>query len=320
MAAQSMLQISDGHPLEGHYKMRRHKDGPWTLAIIWADRQTGEMVCRVGSDADATMVDANEAWLSCAKNKVTKAEAQAYRTAGRWPGDAPEPIASNNPPSDDPFEQLTNALEDEAARVRSWVRDRHEGKTAADMAANWLVALRKLEKRTEAAFDVEKAPALAESNRIDTKWRPLKLLAAQIKKLMDDRYQEIARKEKKRLQDIADAKARAEAEKARQDRAAEATRTAELAAQHGIQLEPQEPVQEVMVLAAPPVKVAYGGAQGARVGLRKKPATALVEDWAKAAAHYAGNTKVRELIQKLADHDARDGRTSIPGTKIIPGE
>lgn len=320
MTAQK-AQISDGHPLEGHYKMRLHKEGAWTLAIIWADRQTGEMVCRVGPDSNAHMVDANEAWLSCAKNKVTKAEAQAYRQDGRWPGDAPlAPEGHNQPPSGDPLEDLQRKLEAEQLRVEAWVGEAHEGQTAANQAANWLVALRKLEGEVLDAFEAEKEPIRKQATTIDTRWRPLKTMAEAIKRAMDERFQAIGRKEKKRLQDIADAKARDEAAKARKEREEEAARMAALATHHGIQLEPQEPVQEVMVLAAPPVKLAYGGAQGSRVGLRKKPATALVEDWAKAAAHYAGNSKVRELIQKLADHDARDGRTSIPGAKIIPGE
>lgn len=319
MTAQK-AQISDGHPIEGHYKMRQHKDAPWTLAIIWADRQSGEMVCRVGPDANPQMVDANEAWLWCAKNKVTKAEAQAYRQDGRWPGDAPEPIASNNPPSDDPFEQLTREVEAEAARARAWIAEPHEGTTAANLAANWLDALRKVEKRVVTAFDEEKGPSLGESNRIDTKWRGLKALAAQIKKAMDDRFQEIGRKEKKRLQDAADAKARADADARRKQWEADQAKKAELAKEHGIQLELEEKSADPVVLAAPPVKANFGGAQGARVAVKKRPATALIEDWGVAAAHYAGNTKLRELVQKLADHDARDGRTSIPGVKIIPGE
>lgn len=324
MTAQT-APIHEDAPQEGYYWRRPYKDGPRELVIIWQHRETGEMVCRVGPDANARMEPVLDVWLYCAKNKVTKAEAQAYRQEGRWPGDAPLPIPAhpgqghNAPPSDDPFDQLSSELRAEAMRVKEWVEEPHEGKIAADMAANWLTELRKLEKRTEVAFDTEKAPALAESSRIDTKWRPLKALAAQIKKAMDDRYQTIARKEKKRLQDIADAKARAEAEAKRREWEAEQAKIATLAAQQNMPVEPEEMPLFPVVTEAPPVRVAFGGAQGSRVGLRKKPATAMIEDWPKVAAYYAGNPKVRAEIQRLADHDARDGR-EVPGAKIIPGE
>ncbi len=309
--------LHDGHPHKGYFRMRRHKDAVWSPVAIW--EHEGLLVCRVGADMVVGVDAINAIWLYCADNRVPKDDALYAFKHGRWPSDVPAFIGDNLPPSDDPFEQLTRDLETEAARVRSWVLEPHEGKTAADMAANWLTALRKLEKRTESAFDVEKAPALAESTRIDVKWRPLKALAAQIKQLMNDRYEVIARKEKKRQQEIADVKARDEAAKQRRDWEREQAKKAELAKHHNIPLEPEQAPLFPVVTEAPPVKVAFGGAAGSRVGLRKQPATAFIEDWAKVAVHYAGNAKVREVLSKLADHDARDGR-EIPGAKIIPGE
>lgn len=307
------MQISDGHPIPGYYKMRRHKEGPWQPVAIWS--QDGALVCRVGTD----MADPAATWLWCAKHKVSKDEALHAFNNGTWPGDAPAAIGDNLPPSDDPLENLAREVEGERARVDAWVSEPHEGKTAADMAANWLDQLRKLEKRVIAGFDAEKAPILAESTRIDTRWRGLKALAAQIKKAMDDRTQEIGRKEKKRLQDIADAKAREEAEKKRKEWEAEQIKKAALAAQHNIPVESEQAPLFPVVMEAPPVKVAFGGATGSRVGVRKAKATAHITDWAKAAAHYANNLKLRECVQKLADHDARDGHP-FDGMQIIPGE
>ena len=74
-----------------------------------------------------------------------------------------------------------------------------------------------------------------------------------------------------------------------------------------------------VVTEAPPVKVAFGGSQGARVGIRKKPATAYINNWVKAVTRYSGDLKVREVVQKLADHEARDGHR-FDGMDIIPGE
>ena len=293
--------------------MRRHKEGAWQPVAIWS--QNGELVCRVGSD----MSDPMETWLWCAKYKVSKDEAlHAFETGG-WPGDAPPAIGDNLPPSDDPLENLAREVEAERARVDAWIAEPHEGKTAADLGANWLVNIRALEKRVISAFDAEKAPVLAESTRIDTRWRGLKALAAQVKKALDDRTQAIGRKEAKRLQDIADAKARADAEKARKEWEAEQAKKAALAREHNIAVEQEPPPLFPVVMGAPPVKVAFGGATGSRVGLRRTKATAHITDWAKAAAHYANNPKLREVVQKLADHDARDGHP-FDGMQIIPGD
>lgn len=314
------VQVSDGHPLEGHYWFRRYKGANRELAIIWRHRDSGEMVCRVGPDGAAQMVeDVNAIWLYCAKNRVAKADAQHYREHGIWPGDAPAPIGDNLPPSDDPLENLAREVEAERARVDAWVAEPHEGKTAADLGANWLTNVRALEKRVIAAFDAEKAPVLAESTRIDTRWRGLKALAAQIKKALDDRTQAIGRKEANRLQDIADAKARADAERERKEWEAEQAKKAALAKEHNIAVEQEAPPLFPIVTAAPPVKVAFGGATGSRVGLRRAKATAHITDWPKAAAHYSNNAKLREVVQKLADHDARDGHP-FDGMQIIPGD
>lgn len=308
------VPIHDAHPRVGYYKLRRHKGSPFLPVCIW--RQDGAFVCRVGAE----MSDPDETWLHCADNPVSKADAMHAFQHGTWPSDVPAREGDNNPPSDDPLDTITRELEAEAARVRAWVTEPHEGKTAADMAANWLTNLRKLEGKTVAAFDAEKAPALAESNRIDVRWRGVKGLAAQIKKLMSDRLDDIGRKEKKRLQEIADAKAREEAEKQRQERLAEQAKMAALAEEHNIYVAPAEPEPELpMVISAPPISVSFGGAQGNRIAPKKVPPQALVEDWAKAAAHYAGSPKLREVIQKLAHTDAKNG-VIVPGVKIIPGE
>ena len=158
---------------------------------------------------------------------------------------------------------------------------------------------------------------LAETKRIDGKWRGAKALAAAIKKAMSDRYDAIARKEQRRLQEIADAKAKEEAERKRQEWEAEQAKIAALAQEHNIAVE--EAPTPTFAPVAEPVKVAFGGAQGSRIAPRKVPPKALVENWSVLAQHFAGNARVRELLQKLADHAVKDGH-DVPGVKIIPGE
>lgn len=305
------VAISDGHPKTGYYKARKHKNAPYQPICIFMHE--GELVCRFGNE----MADPFAMWLYCADNPVSKADALFAFEHQRWPGDAPAPIGDNNPPSDDPFEAITRELRAEEARVNAWIAEPHEGKTAADLAANWLSDLRKLETKTASAFEVEKAPVLEETRRIDSKWRGAKALAASIKKAMSDRYDTIARNEQKRLQVIADAKAREEADRKRQEWEAEQAKIAALAQEHNIAVE-AEP-EPVFAPVAAPVKVAFGGAQGPRIAPKKSPPKAVVENWAVVAAHFSGHARVRELLQKLSDHAAKDGH-HVPGIKVIPGE
>ena len=305
------VPIHDGDARTGYYKLRRHKNDVWRPVCIW--QHEGELVCRVGPD----MADVASTWLYCAGNPVSKADALFAFENNRWPNDAPAPLGHNQPLSGDPFEDLSRELEAEAARVEAWIAENHEGPKAGDFAANWLAALRRLEAKTVAAFDEEKAPVLAETRRIDAKWRGVKALAETIKKKMDACCQAIGRKERARLQAIAEAKAKEEAEKRRQEWEAEQAKIAALAVEHNIPVEAEAPPEIVVPVA--PVKVAFGGAQGSRVGIRKLPPQAVVEDWVKAAAYFAGNAKVREAVQKLCDHAARDGH-QVPGVKMIPGE
>lgn len=307
--------IHESDPRPGYYKLRWNAGGKWQPVAIWR-KEDGELVARVGPD----MKKPGDIWTWCAGNPVAKADARHAFEHGVWPNDAPAPIGDNAPPSDDPFENLQREIEAEELRVKAWVAEPHEGPSKAELASNWLTSLRRLEGKTIDAFDAEKAPALAETKRIDSKWRNLKARAKEIKDLMDGCYQAIGRKEKARLQAIADKKAAEEAAAKRKEWEAEQARKQELAAQHNIPLEPEAPPQLELMPAAP-VKVAFGGAQGAKIAVRAIPPKAVVEDWAKAAAFYSTSDKVREVVMKLINHDIRDGRSDgIPGVKVIPGE
>lgn len=301
-------------PQTGFYWLRRHKDGPRLPVCIWVDQSSGELVARVGPQMD----DPASIWTYCAGNPVAKADALFAFDNGRWRDEAPSPAGDNHPPSDDPLETITRELEAESVRVDAWIAEKHEGATAANMAANWLVALRATEKKTIAAFDTEKAPILAEQKRIDTRWRPAKDLAAAIKRKMDEAYQAIGRKEQARLREAAEAKAREEAERRRQEFEAEQAKLRELATEHGIPPDEAPAPVEVPVEIAP-VKVAFGGATGSRIGIRAVPPKALVEDWEKVAVYFSGNGKIRELLEKLCNHAVRDGH-NVPGVRVMRGE
>ncbi len=315
MGKQAERPIHESQPEPGYYRMRPRKGQPYQPVAIWF--QGDDLVCRVGAD----MRSAEEVWLYCAGNRVAKADAMYAFEHGKWQTDAPEPIGAghNEPPSDDPFDDLTREIEAEEKRVQAWVAEQHDGASKAEMAANWLAQLRKLESRTVAAFDAEKAPVLAETKRIDGKWRDLKARAAAIKKAMDDCFQGIGRREKARQQAAAEARARAEAEARRKEHEAEQVRLAEMAAAQNMPVE-LAPPPVVEIAPVEPVKLAFGGATGAKIAVRAVPPRPVIEDWSVCASYYSNHTRVREVLQKLVAHDVRDGRMEIPGVKIIPGE
>lgn len=279
-------------PQVGFYKMRDGRDGPYLPVAIWMHE--GEMVCRVG----ANMRKPDDVWLWCAKNPVDRDECRIAMQTGRWPGDAPEadevPSIGDNGAPLEPFEEFEREVDVEHERIKAWVAEEREGKIACDQAANWLDNLLKLEKRVFDAFDAEKKPVREMGQSIDAKWRHVKLRAEACKNIMRGYYDEIGRKEQRRLQDIADAKAA-------EDAARQQAQANELAEQQGVEAPEIEPVE------AEPVKVNFGGANGSKIAPRKAKPTATITDWAKAAAYYADNEKLRALVQKLANADAVDG-------------
>ena len=107
----------------------------------------------------------------------------------------------------------------------------------------------------------------------------------------------------------AEAKAKWEAEQAEKKRLAEV---------HNVYIEP-EPEPQLPLAVAEPVKVAFGGATASKIAPRKIPPAAVIGDWAAAAAHYSGSPKLQEIIQKLANADAKNG-VAAPGVTIVKGE
>lgn len=336
----------DRHPQPGIWKRKEgggYVDGQktehrWVPVKLWLEDDEGnvqhkwneglKLKALVGKDKEYDPIDI---WSWCSArgkdgkvlkyNAVTQADYKHWLEHGHFPGElpevAPEPagIGHNSAADDeDIFAVLTREIEAERQRVSAWLEEPHEGKTAADMAANWLDVLRKLEKRATDAHGEEKAPHLAAGKAVDDKWRPIRLMVEGVKKRMTEAYSEIARKEKARLQAIADAEAAKKAAELKKQQEAERKRMEALAAENNVHLEP-EPVAPAPIVVSAPVKASFGGARGSKIGL-KEYKTALVTDWTAAVQHYSRSDKVREIVQKLANADAKNG-IEVPGVKIV---
>ncbi len=290
----------------------------------WADGLT--LKAMAGKDQDT---DAIEIWSRCISrdgdgsvlkyNAVSQAEYKFWLEHGRWPDEVPEAqtagIGHNSAAdAEDIFAVLSREIDGEKQRVLSWLDEPHEGQSAANMAANWLDILRKLESKITDAHKIEKAPHLEAGKLVDDKWRPLKVDAEEIKRRMAGALSEIGIKEKRRLQAIADAEAAKKAAELRKQQQAERARMEALAAENKVHLEP-EPVAPEPIVVAAKVTAAFGGARGSRIGL-KEYKVALVSDWNAAVLHYVKSDKVREIVQKLATADAKNG-IEVPGVKIV---
>jgi hypothetical protein len=288
---------------------------------------------------------------------ITKEMNAAWLASGAWPDESPRierqpvgapvlPDRDDAPPASAPpagtvgighnseedpegIEALQALLDQQRSAIDAWLGQERAGETAANQAGNWLKELRTIEARVTAAYETEAAPINAKLVAIRNLWRPLRTTAEALKDRMSKAYAQIASAEKARLQKIADDKARALAEQARAKAAADAAAKQEAernqraqAAQERGDTSP-EPVPPPVVIQAPtivvePVRVAYGGASGSKIGLKTKR-SAVITDWAAAAQHYANAQKVREAVQKLADADARNG-IACPGATIASQE
>jgi hypothetical protein len=285
--------IHADHPKPGYYKLRRGRDKPWQPVAIWSKENA--LVCRVGSE----MADPLETWTWCAANPITKEAAKFAFENGRFPDD-PEPLSLRNMPAD-PFEALKVEIEDRAAQAREWLKAHPEIKTQEDcnLARNMQAQLLALEKQADQDRETEKRPHFLASKAVDAKFKPLVVMAADCAKALRGAFEAFLRAEERRERE------RVETERQRIER------------QHAV-LMADDPVA---ALTSPPPempepsRVQAGGGFGRKVGL-KSVWVGTVKDYNTTLAHFAGNAKIKELVQKLVDQAVRAGDRSIPGCAI----
>lgn len=330
------------HPECGFFRYRRDEGAAMVPIAFWIDDDG--VVC---SQTDAGDVIDDEKvnrrlWLWACKHPVTHDDYLAALSTGVWPDDANATYATqetddfglighNQPPIEDRITELTRRVTEETARVADWIAQSKGGERDCNQAANWIPDLRTLEKEVVEAFDAEKEPVRIKSQEIDERWRPVKGAAADLKKRLTDFYQKIAAAERARLQKIAQDKAIAEAEalRAKQKAEREERERQEAEARAAAAANPDEPSMfdeapppatpepepEVIVPAVvPEVKVSFGGARAAKIGVKTATKTAVVTDYVAAATALiaANNLDVKAAIDKAAQKIIKAGG-SLPG-------
>lgn len=277
----------------GFYETRRKNQttGVITRSVValWQIAD-GVFQGREGKDRALTMQQIHDSWPYLAKRPIAHEAYKQWLETGKFPDEiAADARAKEDGLNDvgdlDQHAMIKDRIEDlarEAQRIidRGAAKSQEEIDTAADLADR----LKKLEDRAESLRTEEKAPHLAECRGVDLKWGGLTASAAyakdQLKRIVITPFMTaaIARRDE-------------EIRKAR-----------EIAAANNM---PPPP-------APRPIKA--GVAVSRKVGLREEK-TAIIEDYAKTLAYFAANSKVKDLIQALANASVKQG-TVPAGCKL----
>ena len=306
LAGVDVALVTD-QPQSGYYRMRKSKDSAWLPVAIWDAGE--EKICRVADEK----VDPLSVWHWCAKHPVGKEDAKAAFETGQWP-DMPAPVVSNMP--SDPYEALLAEINDKTEQAKAWLKDHPKGalsQTEADLARNMEAQIQALQKRADAMHKEAKAPHLEASRAVDQRFDFRKEMDP-IKKSLKGAWGAFAAAEERRLRAEAEAAAAAERKRIQEERDRIEAEQAKLMDEDPIAALTSEPVALPEMPKVEPVKVNVGGGVGAKGGLTTVY-LATVEDYAKAAAYYSNQAKVRELIDTIANaHAKRDKETAeAPG-------
>lgn len=253
------------------------------VTAIWRN-DAGELCGRAGKSTALKPETILHQWPYLAKRPIAHEVYKQWLEIGKFPDEvAAEARAREDGLNDagdlDQHEFIKDRIDDlarEADRIiaKGAAKSQEEIDTAADLADR----LKKLEDRAEKLRTEEKAPHLAECRGVDLKWGGLTAAAAyakqQLKNVVITPFMR--------------------AEIARRD--AELARAREIAAKAGAPP------------PSPPPPVRAGIAASRKVALRDEK-SAIIEDYAKTLAYFADNSKVRDLIQQLANASVKTGTT-----------
>lgn len=299
--------INQEEPMLGFYETR-HKD-PQTDAIrrggiaIYCDPERDDAV--VGNE-DRTKLrtgdDLLNRWPFAARRPISYEVYKSWYDNGKYPDEIErEKIARADGLNDvgdmDPFDLLKDRIADLTREAQQRIdkgaaKSIDESNDAADLADR----LKKLEARAESLRKEEKQPHLNAGAEVDLKWVPLTKAAGDaktnLKRLVITPF-EVA-EQNRRIAEAAKVRAQAEADAAAAR--AEATKKGE------------EPPPPAPLPPIAPIKRTAGVTATRKVGLRDEK-TAIIDDYAKTLAYFAANSKVKELIQTLANASVKQGTT-----------
>ncbi len=230
-------------------------------------------------------------------------------------------IGHNQPSQADLHRDRVDALVDTANR---WAAERPlitDAETAAK-CTDFLNQLAAETKKLDEARKVEKAPHLAAAKAVDDAWHPLLDAVEACKRLLRPLHTAWLKREQARLDaerrkaQEAAAKAQREAEEAAR-KAAEPKSVRDIISASEAERRASEAAEAALAV---PARAQARGALGGRAHSLRTTWRAHVVDLVAAVRHYRDRAEVRELIERLANADARAGVRSIPGCAVYSTE
>lgn len=295
--------VHEGDPQTGWYRNRRltsakgvtPKAFVWDAVAYWKDTKTNEQRCHVnGKQPDP--LRAMEIWVFCNRYPISEEVYDQFMRTGKWPEHnevlADQERRSNEAPDDDSpggVAARIDALAAEASKLlkQGAAKTQAEADAAADIAGK----LSQLYTHADNLRKKDKEPSLEEGRRIDALWNPIRDRALVYKDIKPKVVNPFLTAEQARLDAIA--------------RAAEQERLAKIAEAEAA-AKPGQMLSDEPVYVAPVVpQKASAGSVGSRRIHQQIVKTMRIDDFDKALVHFKEHPKVRELIQELANAQAR---------------
>lgn len=291
-----------GVPQCGFWRTRSAPKGPFIGVAIW--ESNGNKFIKRGQAHSTAWRDNGDlsrktSWMNFLE-PVGYDDYTAWETTGMWPGDVP--TTTSNSDNVSPGEQLRETIAEASRDALAWQHANVPilNQLKADEAANWRDRLNKLKKEAETAFKEDKEPLEAAVVECNKTWKPAIATAdARAKELRDSITLYGRKLEAEEAKRVALERDRIEAERKKLE-------------DEDIVLASLTPVEKVA-----PKKASFGGQLGKKTSM-KASWRAEFTDYGEALNHFHSHPDVVELVQKLANAEARrKDRKEIPGVKFI---
>lgn len=283
------VQIYDGEPQAGFYRLKGYKGAPDQAVAYWF--KDGQLRCRIGSK-DVSEQVAMDRWTWAATAPISHELYKSIIDGNEWPDQHEAVSRSNRAPDDNSLEGLRDAIEDLAREANTLIgKGAAQSQADADRASDLANKLGELCTKADKARDAEKRPFLEAGREVDAKWKPIIGTAEIYKRVKAAVIEPFLRKQREE-------RARAEAE---------ARRKAEEAARAGDAVKIEEAQRQVQAIAAAPVKA---GTRGRSVALRTVTRV-VISDRAALLAYFADRQEVTDLLQSLAEKAVKAGITPV---------
>lgn len=285
----------------GYYRRKFEKDGPWRpVAFFKHEGVTGPVECIIDGTES---VPPDSMWLAAAVNPVSEDDYYAVVWDGKpWADEIP--IIKNTPKEETELDRIQREIDDTWETARDLMKAPISGQSTADKIAKLIKTFGELYKDADKAREVEKAPILKAGKDIDDRWRIPKDNAdkhkADLKSYLKPWMDELDRQEK-----VRQAAAFAEANRLRQEAAK--TQNAEQADK--LAAEAQEAAKSSIA------QTVKSGKTGSSVGFVTVK-SAEITDFNLLLGALSDRDEIKELVQKLANQNARNGIT-LAGMKIV---